>query len=99
MGFISGEADKVKDKRNAQTVILAYTTGVAAGVEWPEGDVATQVAAVIEGRTPASGSLSTMKFQSTVTADKVQSTYPYIGKRSTGELFFDPSGGQNASGH
>ncbi|MHB1077800.1 MAG: type II secretion system protein [Prosthecobacter sp.] len=99
LGFISGEADKVKDKRNAQTIILAYTTGVAAGVEWPEGDVATQVAAVIEGRKPASGSLSSVMFQSSVTADKVPSTCLCIGLRTSGELFFDTAGGQNASGH
>lgn len=99
LGFISGQADKVKDKRNAQTIILAYTTGSAAGVEWPEGDVATQVAAVIEGRKPSSGSLPNMLFQSAVTADNAPGTYLYIGVRSSGELFFDSSGGQDPTGH
>lgn len=99
LGFITGEADKVKDKRNAQTIMLAYTTGIAAGVEWPEGDVATQVAAVIEGRKPASGSLASMMFQASLAADKVSGTYAYIGVRSSGELFFDSTGGQNSSGH
>lgn len=99
LGFITGEADKVKDKRNAQTIMLAYSTGVAAGVEWPEGDVATQVAAVIEGRKPSSGSLSSMMFQASLAADKVPGTYAYIGVRASGELFFDSTGGQNASGH
>lgn len=99
MGLLTGAADKVKDTRNAQTIILAYTTGSAAGVEWPEGDVATQVAAVTVGQKPASGSLASVLFQSTVAADKVAGTYPYIGVRSTGELFFDSTGAQNASGH
>ncbi|WP_395742591.1 type II secretion system protein [Prosthecobacter sp.] len=99
LGFITGEADKVKDKRNAQTIMLAYSTGAAAGVVWPDGDVATQVAAVVEGRKPAGGSLASMTFQSSVAADKVPGTYMYIGVRATGELFFDSSGGQNASGH
>ena len=99
LGFIAGEADKVKDKRNAQTIMLAYTTGVAAGVVWPEGDVATQVAAVLEGRKPASGSLANMMFQSSVAADTVHGTYSYIGVRSSGELFFDSAGGQNSDGH
>lgn len=99
LGFITGEVEKVKDKRNAQTIILAYTTGAAAGVAWPEGDVATQVAAVVEGRKPASGSLTRMMFQSAVTADKAPSTYLYIGVRSSGELFFDSTGSQNPTGH
>lgn len=99
MGFLAGEADKVKDKRNAQNIMLAYTTGVAAGVIWPEGDVATQVAAVLEGRKPSSGSLVSMMFQSTVSADTVSGTYLYIGIKPTGELFFDSSGGQSADGH
>ena len=99
LSFISGTADKVKDKRNAQNILLAYTTGTAAGVVWPEGDVATQVAAVLEGRKPLSGSLSSMNFQSTVTSDEVAGTYLYIGVRSSGSLFFDSEGGQPASGH
>ncbi len=99
LASITGSADKVKDKRNAQTILLAYTTGAAAGVEWPEGDVATQVAAVIAGRKPTSGSLANMTFQSTVTADRAPGTYLYIGVRPSGELFFDSTGGQNASGH
>ena len=99
LGLLTGEADKVKDKRNAQTIMLAYSTGAAAGVDWPDGDVATQVAAVIEGRQPASGSLSNMMFQSAVTADKAPGTYLYIGVRATGELFFDSSGGQSPTGH
>ncbi len=99
LGFLSGAADKVKDKRNAQNIILAYSTGVAAGVDWPEGDVATQVAAVLAGRKPSSGSLSNMMFQSTVAPDKVSGTYLYIGVRTTGELFFDSSGAQSPTGH
>ncbi len=99
LGFITGAADKVKDKRNAQTIMLAYSTGAAAGVDWPEGDVATQVAAVLAGRKPSSGSLSNMMFQSTVAADKVSGTYLYIGIRPTGELFFDSTGAQNPTGH
>lgn len=99
LGFLAGSADTVKDKRNAQNIILAYTTGAAAGVEWPEGDVATQVAAVIAGQKPSSGSLVHMMFQSSVTASNVPGTYLYIGVRPTGELFFDSTGGQSASGH
>ncbi|MFC5453940.1 type II secretion system protein [Prosthecobacter fluviatilis] len=97
--FVSGEADKVKDKRNAQNIILAYTTGLAAGVEWPEGNVAAQVSAVLEGRKPPSGSLASMMFQSSVTAGQAARTYQYIGIRGNGELFFDSSGGQNPAGN
>ena len=48
LGFLAGEADKVKDKPNDQANMLAYTTGVAAVVLWPEGDVAIPVVAIIE---------------------------------------------------
>jgi prepilin-type N-terminal cleavage/methylation domain-containing protein len=99
LSFLSGTADKVKDKRNAQNILLAYTTGAAAGVDWPAGDVAAQVAAVLAGRKPNGGSLASMNFQSTVSADQVEGTYIYIGVRATGELFFDAQGGQPASGH
>lgn len=99
LGFLTGQADKVKDKRNAQNIMLAYTTGVAAGVEWPEGDVATQVAAVIEGRKPSNGALASVMFQAAVAVDMVAGTYPYIGIKPSGELFFISSGGQNPTGH
>jgi hypothetical protein len=77
LGFLAGEADKVKVKPNAQAIMLAYTTGVAAGVVSPEGDVAFQVVAVLERRKPASGSLASMMFQSSVNADTVPGTYLY----------------------
>ncbi|MDB6003145.1 MAG: hypothetical protein JWR15_132 [Prosthecobacter sp.] len=99
LSVLTGEAERVIDKRNAQTVMLAYTTGSAAGVQWPEGDVATQVAAVIVGQQPPSGSLRTMTFRSTLAPEDAQATYVYIGLRSNGELFFDAAGNQPATGH
>lgn len=99
LGFMTGAADKVKDKRNAQNIMLAYSTGVAAGVVWPQGDVATQVAAVLEGRQPAKGPMARMTFQSAVSAENVEATYQYIGMRSSGELYFDSTGGQSTDGH
>ncbi len=45
-------------------------------INWPEGDVVTQVAAVIEGRKTASGSLASMMFQSTLATGTVPGTYP-----------------------
>ena len=99
IGFMTGTADKVKDKRNAQNIMLAYSTGVAAGVIWPQGDVAAQVAAVLEGRQPSGGPMARMTFQSAVSAENVAATYQYIGIRSSGELYFDSAGGQSANGH
>lgn len=99
LGFMTGAADKVKDKRNAQNIMLAYSTGVAAGVIWPQGDVAAQVAAVLEGRQPSGGPMARMTFQSAVSAENVAATYQYIGIRSSGELYFDSTGGQSANGH
>lgn len=99
LGSLTGAADKVKDRRNAQNIILSYTTGSAAGVAWPEGDVATQVAAVVAGQKPSQGIFSERLFRADVIANEVANTYPYIGVRVTGELFFDSKGTQNASGH
>lgn len=99
IGSLTGQADKVKDKRNAQTIILAYTTGAAAGVVWPDGDVSTQVAAVIAGRKPTGGPLASMMFQSTVGAEDLAATYPFIGVNSSGTLFFDYTGAQDPGGH
>lgn len=99
LGLITGQADKVKDKRNAQNIMLAYTTGLAAGVVWPDGDVSTQVAAVVAGRHPDNGPMASMNFQSVVATDQVPGTYPFLGLRASGELYFDFAGGQNPAGH
>ncbi len=99
LGVLTGEADRVKDKRNAQTVILSYNTGSAAGVQWPEGDVATQVAAVVAGQQPTGGAMRTMTFRAALGTDDALRTYVYIGVRSNGELFFDSAGQQDPSGH
>lgn len=99
MGKLTGAADLAKDRRNAQTILLAYSTGAAAGVVWPEGDVATQVAAVVAGRKPSGGVFAERMFRAELMADQVSNTYPFIGVRTNGELFFDPKGQQNASGN
>ncbi len=99
LNFLSGAADAVKDKRNAQTILLAYTTGSAAGVQWPAGDVVTQVAAVIAGQQPTAGAMANMTFKANISTDTIQGSYLFIGLRSSGELFFDPSGLQPPSGH
>ena len=99
LGFITGEAEKVKNKHNAQSILLAYSTGAAAGVAWPDGDVATRVAAVVAGQKPPRGPFSTMMFQSALSAESIAEVYPFIGILSSGDLFFDPAGGQNPAGH
>lgn len=99
LGMLSGEAGKVRDKRNAQTIVLSYTTGAAAGVQWPDDDVATVVAAVRAGQKPPSGVFSKTVFQATIADDMVAGTYRYLGIRATGGLFFDSTGAQNANGN
>lgn len=99
LGVMTGAADEVKDKRNAQTLMLAYSTGLAAGVVWPDGDVATQVAAVIAGQKPDRGPMAQMKFQAMIGTSDVTAIYPYIGLRADGGLFFDSTGGQSSNGH
>lgn len=96
---LSEETNKVKDQRNAQNIITAYTTGSAAGVVWPSGDVATKVAAVIVGQTPTDGVFASTMFRSTVTTDAATATYKFIGVRSAGDLFYDPTAGQDPAGH
>lgn len=99
LSSLTGTADRTKDRRNAQNILLAYSSGTAAGVEWPEGDVATQVAAVIAGKKPSGGIFANREFRADVTGDQVAGTYPFLGVRGNGELFLDPQGAQNASGH
>jgi prepilin-type N-terminal cleavage/methylation domain-containing protein len=99
LGSLTGVADDVKDKRNAQTILLSYTTGAAAGIQWPAGDVAVKVTAVLAGQKPPTGVFADTWFRANVPADEVDGTYRFLGKRASGELFFDPSGGQNATGH
>lgn len=99
LSFMSEASQKAKDKRHAQMILLTYTTGAAAGVSWPEGDVETQVAGVIVGQKPGRGGVADRLFQATVEADEVPSTYPYIGQRADGTLFYDSTGGQSATGH
>ena len=96
---LSDESDKVKDKRNAQNINTAYTTGAAAGVVWPTGDVATKVAAVLVGESPTDGVFTGTMFRSTVNEDHVTATYKFIGVRQNGSLFYDPIAGQDADGH
>jgi type IV pilus assembly protein PilA len=99
LGTLTGAVDTVKDRRNAQNVISTYTTGAAAGVEWPAGDVATQVAAVVAGQKPAGGIFSDREFRAHMAADQVANMYPFIGVRATGGLFFDSEGTQDPAGH
>jgi prepilin-type N-terminal cleavage/methylation domain-containing protein len=99
LGSMTGAADQVRDKRNAQTVMLAYTTGDAAGVAWPAGDVVTQVTAVIAGQKPTNGPLAQINFQAGIGPENVAGMYAYIGLAADGALFFDSNGGQSATGH
>lgn len=78
LGLLTGAADTATNRRNAQTILLAYTTGAATGVEWPEGDVATQVAAVIAGKRPPQGIFSSRDFRATLPPEVVPGTYPFI---------------------
>ena len=89
----------VRDRHNAQNIVTTYITGSAAGVQWPAGDVATKVSAVITGQKPPGGVFADTLFQSTVTADMAVKTYLFIGVRSGGELFYDPTANQDLSGH
>lgn len=99
LGSLSEDANHVKDQRNAQNIVTSYTAGSAAGVEWPSGDVATRVAAVIAGQKPPTGVFANTTFRSTVTLDLAATTYRFIGVRADGNLIYDPNGGQDPGGH
>lgn len=97
-GSFNSEAEAIKDKRNAQVVVLAYATGDAAGVQWPSGNVATKVAAVVAGQFPPGGVFKTTRFQARLSPADAAKTYRYISLNAQGDLFVDPAGGQNANG-
>jgi len=96
---LSEGANIAKDRFNAQNIVTTYTTGSAAGVQWPTGDVAAKVTAVITGRNSPGGVFANTLFQSTVTADMAVTTYPFIGVQSDGGLFYDPTASQDPGGH
>lgn len=97
-GGVNSQAEDIKNKRNAQTIVLAYSTGDAAGVRWTTGNVAAKVTAVLAGQYPPSGVFKTNKFQAQITPADAPGTYKYISMNAEGDLFVDPIGGQNASG-
>ena len=96
--WVNSEAEAIKDKRNAQVVVLAYATGDAAGVQWPSGNVATKVSAVVVGQFPPGGVFKTTRFQATLSPAEASKTYRYISINAQGDLFVDPVGGQNPNG-
>jgi prepilin-type N-terminal cleavage/methylation domain-containing protein len=96
--MIGGETRRKQDKRHAQEIVLSYSTGLAARVPWPAGDVATVVAAVVSGRKPNGGAFVNRTFRAKVPKEELRRTYRYLGRRPDGELFFDPMGGQDPEG-
>lgn len=97
-GNFSSQAEDIKDKRNAQAIVMAYSTGDAAGVQWPVGNVATKVAAVVAGQNPPSGVFKMTRFQTSITPEQAAKTYKYISINAQGDLFVDVEGGQNPNG-
>ncbi|MCB1279331.1 type II secretion system protein [Prosthecobacter sp.] len=95
---LGAEAQRKASKRNAQAILFAYSTGVAARVDWPLGNVAGVVKAVVDGRKPKDGPYAGRLFQAPMKVEDLRQTFPYLGRRPDGELFFDPTGGQDSEG-
>lgn len=92
------DAMRAEDRINAQAIVFACTTGKAAKVKWPDGNVAAVVSAVIEGRTPASGPFAGRVFQAKIPAHQVHRAFRHLRQLPSGELVFDPLGEQNPDG-
>jgi len=95
---LGAEARRKASKRNAQSILFAYSTGMAARVDWPPGSVAGVAKAVVDGRKPKDGPYAGHLFQAPMKVEDVRRTFRYLGRRPDGELFFDPTGGQDPEG-
>ncbi|WP_395719316.1 type II secretion system protein [Prosthecobacter sp.] len=95
---MEAEQQRQRDKRHAQAIVQSYSLGSAARVPWPPGNVATVVAAVVEGRKPREGAFAHRLFVAAMSAADARRTYRYLGRRPDGTLFYDPTGAQDPEG-
>jgi prepilin-type N-terminal cleavage/methylation domain-containing protein len=95
---MEAEQQRQRDKRHAQAIVQSYSLGTAARVPWPPGNVATVVAAVVEGRKPREGAFAERMFVVPMSAADARRTYRYLGRRLDGALFYDASGAQDPEG-
>jgi type II secretory pathway pseudopilin PulG len=102
IGSINSEANNMKNKRNAQTIVGTYSAGEAAGeaagVKWPAGNVATKVAAIIAEKNPTGGIFATTTFKVTLSLEEAALTCRFIRSDARGNLFLDAEGTQDPRG-
>ncbi len=98
IGSINSEANNMKNKRNAQTIVGTYSAGEAARLKWPAGNVATKVAAIIAEKNPTGGIFATTTFKVTLSLNEATLTYRFIRSDAQGNLFLDAEGTQDPRG-
>ncbi len=98
IGSINSSAQTATNQRNAQSIVSMYQAGSAAGVIWTGSDRNSKIGAVVGGQSPTSGAFSGKSFKvpNLSTTDQANS-YIYIGYDTSGDLFYDKSGGQSST--
>lgn len=98
IGSISDSAKTATRQRNGQCIVSMFSAGQAAGVIWTGSTRNALVSSVITGQSPTDGAFSGKIFRvPNITGAELTATYPYVGRDSDGNLFYDRTGGQPAS--
>jgi type II secretory pathway pseudopilin PulG len=87
---------EAQNQRRAQSVISAYQSGFAAGVNWKGDTRDDKIQSVVTGQAPSEGVFSGKTFQAPAVRDHAATEfYKYIGTDSNGDLFYDSEGKQS----
>jgi len=98
IGSISDSARTATRQRNGQSIVSMFAAGQAAGVAWAGATRNALVGSVISGQAPTDGAFTGKTFRvPNITGAELTATYPYVGKDSDGNLFYDRTGGQPSS--
>src|SRR5581483_7809257 len=87
--------NEVSSRENAQSIVVLYKAGAAAGVMWPGTDRETVIQSVLMGASPTSGPFAgkLFKYKDTAMAELV-TIAKYIGYTPENGLSFDSEGRQ-----
>ncbi len=102
IGSINSSAKEAKNQRNAQSIVSVYAAATAAGATVTGSSVSAMVSDITDanGVSPADGAFAGREFKvpNVDAADLTNAAYRYIGRDSSGNLFYDKLGGQSATG-
>ena len=96
LGNINSASQAAVNRRNAQSIVNTYHSGLAMGIAWSGTDRNSKIDAVIAGQTAPSGIFAGQKAKAQgITGDLLAGVYPYIGANTGGDLLYDTTGGQS----